>query len=136
LSEGESILVEWFPAHRVKVDETIDGLIPGHTLLVKELGVDDFGIRLSYEIRPPLPQFDPREPPLHVWYLFGQDDTGHEYDERGGAFGLSEDGTFTEGVRTLHPKPDPKAVSVTLEFSAPDQIDTPDRVLSIRLPER
>ena len=72
--------------------------------MILDIGVDDYAIRVRcYEVRPPT-----LERPNSVdstWRLHGTDDLGGEYESSGGAFGLSTEGTLTEGVHSLEPLP-------------------------------
>jgi 4'-phosphopantetheinyl transferase EntD len=38
----------------VAVGKQLDDLLPGQSLLVEDVGVDDYAIRVRYEVRPPI----------------------------------------------------------------------------------
>jgi hypothetical protein len=100
---------------------------------VMAAGVDAFALRVRYEISPPLERGDPAR---YAWLLLGQDDLGNQYDEGGGAYGLSADGSRTEGVRSLLPLPASTAAWLDLSFYAPGDAPpaAPRRVLRLLLP--
>jgi hypothetical protein len=116
----------------VRIDQEIDGLLPGRSLFVKQLEVDEFAIRVAYEVRPPIVE---RPTPIDsIWLLCGTDDLGNEYTSAGGAFGVAPDGTYTEGVHSLQPTPHEKASYIELGFIvAADPEETPRRVVKVPL---
>lgn len=127
-------MIDDLPPHSIPIDERIDDLLPGRSLLVKQFDVDEYAMRVSFEVRPPI-ETPRREPERTTWLLHGRDDLGHEYLDGGGAFGLSPDGTFTEGVESLQPPPPAEASYVDLEFLRPDDIEVPRHVIRVRLPQ-
>jgi hypothetical protein len=116
----------------VSIGRTVDGLLAGRSLDVKELIVDEFAIRVNYEIRPPI-----RERPTsreNTWMLCGTDDLGNEYASAGGAFGTSRDGTCTEGVHSLVPTPHREASYINLGFLACEDLEEkPRQVIRVQL---
>jgi hypothetical protein len=105
----------------VVIGKQIDDLLPGRSLLVKDVGVDEHAIRLRYEIRPPI--LERPTPADSIWLLHGIDDLGNRYESAGGAFGLSADGTFTEGVHSLQPFPAPGASHLDLGFIGASELE-------------
>jgi len=99
---------------------------------VKQLAVDEFAIRVDYEIRPPILE---RPTPINsTWLLCGEDDLGNEYTSAGGAFGLSPDSEFTEGVHSLQPTRHQKATYIEVGFNGPDDPDeTPRHFIKVPL---
>ena len=83
----------------VAVGKQLDDLLPGRSPLVKDVGVDDYAIRVRYEIRPPI--LERPTPIVSTWLPHGTDDLGNEYESAGGAFGLAARGTCIEGVHSL-----------------------------------
>lgn len=117
----------------VAIDEQLGDLLPGRTLLVKDLGTDAYAIRVRYEIRPAILE---RPTPIEsTWLLHGRDDLGNEYESAGGAFGLSADGTFTEGVHSLQPLPAAGVSHLDLAFIGPSSLEDerPSRVIRVQL---
>ena len=95
-------LPEWNPV--TLTFETIEknpGLPDGYSLTILRVERDIHGIRINYEIVPPLP-----EAPSHAPHGEARDDRGREYDDLGGAFGLAESGDRTDGVLTMPLPPD------------------------------
>ncbi|MEU2491055.1 hypothetical protein [Streptomyces sp. NPDC007883] len=64
------------------------------TLLALTSHEDSFDI--AYSVTPPLPEGPEGQSPV-LLVIEAQDDLGNEYGDWGGAFGLSDDGTRTEG---------------------------------------
>ena len=119
----------------VELCEEIRDLLPGFALTVKQVGVDRFAIRVRYEIRPPVTSNQPEHAEATAaWFLHATDSTGHRYQEGGGAFGISPDGSFTEGVRSLQPAPAKEVEFIDLEFISPHDLDDPRRVLRVQVP--
>jgi hypothetical protein len=117
----------------VALGKQFDDLLPGRSLLVKDVGVDEHGVRVRYEIRPPILE---RPTPIeNTWLLHGTDDLGNQYESAGGAFGLSGDGTFTQGVHSLQPLPPPDASHLDLGFIGPSELanERPRHVIRIEL---
>jgi hypothetical protein len=122
------------PANAVEVGARIDDLLPGRSLLVTRVGVDQVAIRVRYEIRPPVPLIGDEDRIACVaWLLNARDDAGGEYTDWGGAFGASPDGTFTDGVRSLQPVPPPGATFLNLEFAPSEGVDAQRVVLRVPL---
>jgi hypothetical protein len=118
----------------VLIGKRLDDLLPGHSLLLKDFAVDEFAIRVQYEIRPPVVQ---TPTPLNAtWLLAAIDDLGNEYTSAGGAFGLSADETFTDGVHSLQPLAARGATFIDLRFIGPNDLDeeaTPEHVIRVQL---
>lgn len=109
------------PVRRVDLDVAIRGLLPERELRVKAVGVDEYALRLVYEVMPPIAVHGwedaiKEEAVAFIWLLSGQDDLGNRYEDGGGAYGLAEDGTKTEGVHSLQPVPAPNASWIDLAF--------------------
>lgn len=88
---------------------------------------------MRYETRPPI--VERPTPPTSRWLLAGADDLGNEYESAGGAFGLSPDREFTEGVQSLQPTPHAGASHIDLGFIGPESghDEVPQRVIRVRL---
>ena len=99
----------------------LDDLVPGRSVLVKDVGVDGYAIRVRYEIRPPI--LERPTPVDSTWLLHATDDLGNEYESAGGAFGISAQGTFTEGVHSLQPVPAAGASHLDLAFLGPSELE-------------
>ena len=70
----------------ILIGKQLNDFLPGRSFLIKHLTVDDFAIRVQYEIRPPVVE---RPTPANaIWLLAAMDDLGNEYTSTGGAFGL------------------------------------------------
>ena len=128
----------YFPSRVVTIGKQVDDLLPGRSVLVKQLGVDASAIYVSYEIRPPIEVL--REHPVRTtWLLRGTDDTGLQYTSTGGLFGDSEDGTCTQGLVSLQPCPSPAARCIDLGFVASGDAGPDEEVrhqARVRLPPR
>jgi hypothetical protein len=122
------------PDWTVELREEIDDLLPGRTVVVTQVSADRFALRVRYEIHPAVGSIEPEQAAAVSWLLHATDDTGHAYLDGGGAFGASPDGGHTEGVRSLQPAPSDDARVVELEFTSPEHIDDPVRVLRVSLP--
>jgi hypothetical protein len=73
-----------------------DGGPPGeHAVTITSVNRDQHGIRVRYEIVPPLAASG-----VGPWGK-AQDDLGNRYDDRGGAHGLDRERNVTDGVLTL-----------------------------------
>lgn len=125
------------PARQIKLDVVIRDLLPERTLRVTSVGMDEYALRVEYEITPPINPAGWEDAikegaAQYVWYLSGHDNLGNEYDDWGGAYGLSPDGQRTEGVRSL-PLPAANASWLDLGFSSPDD-EQPRYVLRVNLP--
>jgi hypothetical protein len=87
--------------------------MPGHSLSFVEVAVDDYAVRIEYEI---VPAVAVRVPGLG-WSGCGRDDLGNEYEDVGGAYGQSADGERTEGTLSMPlPVPDAKVLDVRLQL--------------------
>jgi hypothetical protein len=117
----------------VAVDKQVDDLLPGRSLLIKDVVVDDHAIRVRYEVRPPI--FERPTSVDSTWLVYGADDLGNEYESAGGAFGLSTEGTFTEGVHSLTPLPAAGASHLDLAFMGPRELEDerPRHVIRVQL---
>jgi hypothetical protein len=117
----------------VAVGKQLDDLLPGRSLLVKDVGVDEHAVRVRYEIRPPI--LERPAPTDSTWLLHGTDELGNRYESAGGAFGLSADGTFTEGVHSLQPLPAPEVSFLDLGFIGPGELEgeRPRHVIRVQL---
>ena len=124
------------PDWTVGLGEEIDNLLPGRTVIVTEVSADRFALRVRYEIHPPVGSVEPEQAAAVSWLLHATDDTGRKYQDGGGAFGTSPDGSHTEGVRSLQPAPSEDARVVELEFISPERFTEPVRVLRVPLPVR
>ena len=102
---------EWHP---VPLDfeavELVPGLPLGHTLAIVGVQRDDHGIRINYEIVPPLP------PLAHGPRGEARNDHDQEYDDVGGAFGRAPSGDRTDGVLTM-PLPQNEASVLDVRMS-------------------
>jgi hypothetical protein len=112
---------------RSRMDITLSDLFPGRLFRVTGAGIDRHGLRVQYEITPPLGEDDW----IYVaWLLSGRDDVGTVYDSIGGASGLSRDGQSTTGIHSLGPPPVPEASWIDVVFHTPDA----RRTFRFRLP--
>jgi hypothetical protein len=84
------------------------GLLPGHQVSVVGVGVDEYAIRIDYEIQPAITLG------LLAWPSAAEDDVGTSYLPAGGACGASEDGDIT--LRTLSTKPPPPVEASTIRI--------------------
>ncbi len=121
------------PDWTVDVREEIDDLLPGRLFVVTQVSADQFALRLSYEIHPAFGRTEPEQAAAVSWDMRASDDVGQTYQEAGGAFGESADGTYTEGVRSLQPAPPREARLVVLELIPPGGGHGPVRVLRVSL---
>ncbi|MEA2495267.1 MAG: hypothetical protein QOJ29_3178 [Thermoleophilaceae bacterium] len=87
---------DWHPvALAFEVTEDRGAPVDGHNLSITSVVRDDYGIRVNYEIVPPL-----------VSAVFGPggvaaDDLGNRYEDAGGTFGLDPDRGRTDGALTM-----------------------------------
>jgi hypothetical protein len=111
-----------FVIGRRPLDATIDGLLPAPwQLTVREFYIDEYAIRVRYEIRPVVRDDDIWS--VIPWVMTGEDDQGGTYAEAGGAFGDSVDGSYTEGERSLSPIPPEDSSWIDLAFFSADDLD-------------
>lgn len=94
-----------------------------HELTIEGFTATTEHMELRYHLTPPIPQSEPDEENEvgdHEPYVFlaleALDDVGNEYLDSGGAFGLSPDGSATEGSLSVQPGPYADARSVTLHL--------------------
>lgn len=109
---------EWNPVPlKFETIEKAPGLQSGYSLTVLGVERDIYGVRINYEIVPPLP----RGPLVRGPHGEARDDRGREYDDVGGAFGLAEPGDRTDGVLTMPlPLEDASLLDVRMSWSAVD----------------
>ncbi|RZB20929.1 hypothetical protein StrepF001_03060 [Streptomyces sp. F001] len=93
-------------------------------------GADD-SFTLHYTITPALPDSDSGTPLLPV--LSAEDDLGNAYEDRGGAYGPSQDGTRTHGSLTAHPAlaPGTTALRIRITFLRNGQESAYDMTLGV-----
>jgi hypothetical protein len=122
---------EWNPIPlRFETIEKAPGLPPSYSLTVLDVERDIYGIRINYEIVPPLP----RGPLAPRPYGEARDDRGGEYDDVGGAFGLAEPGDRTDGVLTMPlPSEDASLLDVRMSWSPEDASLWERPALAIRI---
>lgn len=117
----------------VPIDETLEDFLPGRSLLVKAVEVDEVGIQVRYEVRPPIAE---RPTPRDAsWLLSATDDRGNDYVSAGGAYGVAPTGEFSEGVHTLTPSPQPGTAFVDIGFIGPasGEDEEPQHEIRVRL---
>ncbi|MDX3240288.1 hypothetical protein [Streptomyces sp. ME18-1-4] len=87
-----------------------------HELTLTRLKVADNSFTLRCTVVPQLPDSD-SEPPL-LPLLEAQDDPGNAYEDLGGAYGASPDGSHTDRSLTAWPAlvPDASALQVRITF--------------------
>jgi hypothetical protein len=106
---------------RFEIISSTPGLPPGHALTITSVERDDCGIRINYEILPPLAKS------AHGPLGRARDDRGRDYEDLGGAFGHAPSGDRTDGVLTMPlPPNDASEVRVWMTWS-PEDTDLWDR---------
>jgi len=118
--------------HR-RLDLVIEGVLPmPWRITLRELYVDEHAVRVEYEIRPPVVSLEDRHSTLRL--TSGKDDLGGIYGEAGGAYGLSDDGSYTRGVRSLQPIPAQGVSWIELAFFASDDpLGNPRQIIRVPL---
>ena len=94
---------------------TLPILAGRHQLAITRLKRTDDCFTLKYTVTPPLPDPVDGLPTLPV--LEAEDDLGNAYDDYGGAFGTSPDGTHTDGSLSARPALDPDAGTLRLRIT-------------------
>lgn len=102
---------------RVAVNMSLDAILPNRVVRVTAITIlDEYDVvRLEYEMAPPNDPFpdDNSDAAWATWYsqnawlTTARDDVGTEYDDWGGAQGLSPDQATTQGEFDFHPAPPP-----------------------------
>lgn len=92
-----------------EIAEDSAGPIEGRRLTITSVVRDDYGVRINYEIVPPLPK------PLHGPGGVAEDDLGNRYEDLGGAIGHDPVRSRTDGVLTM-PLPPPGASALRVRF--------------------
>jgi hypothetical protein len=95
-----------------------EGLLPGHTVRLVAVGVDEYALRIDYEIQPPVGSGS------LTWPSIAEDDVGTSYLPGGGAYGPSEDGDLTLGTLSTMPAPPVEASAMRIRFAPLDHSDT------------
>ena len=124
---------------RVEVDLAMDNLVPGRTVYVNAVTiVDEYDVvRIEYQEIPPKEPFpdglaDADDPvwaewlARNAWPTYPSDDVGTVYDDWGGAEGLTDDGTATDGEFDFHPAPPVAARWLELAFHGSDRPNKDD----------
>jgi len=102
---------EWHPIPlSFEVSEDSSDTAEGRRLTVTSIVRDDHGVRISYEIVPPLPE------PLHGPHGVADDDLGNRYEDLGGAVGRDPVRDVTDGVLTM-PLPADDATTLRVRFN-------------------
>jgi hypothetical protein len=120
------------PEHGLPVAHPVHGLPDGHSLAITAVQREARGIRVTYEIRPPLPS--PPDPP----HIEARDDCDQDYRGFGQSIGLagSRDSTITLGSFVL-PLPQPHASLLRVRISwspgSPSPWESPAHELRITL---
>jgi hypothetical protein len=105
---------DWDPVSlRFDVIETAGAPDDSHAMSITSVVLDKHGVRVSYEVVPPLT--DAVFGPTGV----AEDDLGNRYQDCGGAFGNPPTGSSTNGVLTL-PLPPSKATRLAVRLSWQD----------------
>ncbi|MFD5327310.1 hypothetical protein [Streptomyces sp. NPDC127092] len=87
-----------------------------HELVVDGLSLAQDSFTLHYTVTPPLPEGDDGES-LVLLTLEACDDAGNEYTDWGGAYGVSVDGSHTDGTITGQPAVAPSARVLTVRLT-------------------
>lgn len=99
------------------VTEDVGGPPGEYAVTVKSVVRDQHGIRVNYEVAPPL-----MDAVISPW-AEAKDDLGNRYDDRGGAYGLDGERNVTAGVMTLMlPSPDASRLVVRIAWDDLDDI--------------
>ena len=143
----DQVISENMPASRIGVDVSITMLVPARVLRLTSIAILPTYdvVRIEYEMTPPMDPLDwAADDAAHEawarrndWLLAGRDDQGAEYDDWGGARGLTPDGETTDGERDLHPAPPSNATWLDITFHAAGyatDMDRPHFTLRLTLP--
>ncbi len=103
----------------IPMAKTLSVLDGGHSFTVDRLALAPGGFTLHYTVTPPLPETLPGGGMLLI-YVTATDDQGNTYDDGGGAFGTTPDGTHTDGSITLQPALPADAGAVTVDLVLSD----------------
>jgi len=133
---------DFFPEFRVEMDVPIRDLLPGRVLRVTAVGIDESALRVRYEVTPPINPGgweDAIKPEAvqYIWILTGHDNLGNQYEDWGGAVGLSSDSRRSLGERSLTPLPVSHASWLDLAFTSlsDDRLSVqPSHILRVNLP--
>lgn len=91
----------------VAINRKFTGIASTYEMDVTHLYADQDAVRVKYKIMPPLQKSNSEEGfPAIAWRGYARDNQKGEYESVGGAFGLSSDGQFTDGVLSFLPLPD------------------------------
>lgn len=132
-------------APRIDVDVAIHNVIPRRVLRITSVTVIDAYdvVRLEYEVVPvdEPPNRDSARASRRIgpdtWRLLGRDDLGNRYEDRGGTYGVPEDGLLADGDRDLSPAPPPDASWLEIGFHTigdPEGFEHAQHVPKINLP--
>jgi hypothetical protein len=115
---------------RIVVDLAMDALVPGRVIYIKTVTIlaEYDVVRIEYEEIPPKEPFPEGESEAawaawsarNAWPTSIRDDVGTEYDDWGGAEGLTADGAKTDGEFDFHPAPPAAARWLELAFQSSD----------------
>lgn len=119
-------------APRLALAIAISGLMPKRALRITSLTVIEAYdvVRLTYEVVP-INEAPTRENAKeskglgpHWWLLSGRDNRGAAYEDRGGVYGLSEEGLVADGERDLYPAPPADVTWLEIAFHAAGEAET------------
>lgn len=117
-----------------ETDIALDDLIPHGVVRITAIGIDQFTLRVEYEVAPLIPASDDRvareDPGQYVWVLTGKDNLGNNYEHGGGTTGPADDMQCTQGVESLLNPPAPDASWIDLFLESRDTT----RTLRAKLP--
>ncbi|WP_244409238.1 hypothetical protein [Streptomyces albofaciens] len=89
-----------------------------HELTLRGVTRQDDSFRIGYTVAPPLPDDSDGPGGSPVLLVFeAEDDLGNEYSDWGGAYGLSDDGSHTDGTLTAQPALPPGARSLAVHVT-------------------
>jgi hypothetical protein len=88
----------------IVIDHQLSVIASQYTLDIRDLYLDEYAIRINYQVTPPVPRPNPENDSLlFTWYGYAVDNLGTQYNSCGGACGTSTNGQFTEGVLSFIP---------------------------------
>lgn len=133
---------DFLPAQHVELDLAIRDLLPERLLQITAVGEDAYGVHVFYEVTPPINPAGwedaiKEDAVEYIWFIFGRDDLGNQYESGGGAYGLAADGQHTEGEHSLVPVPPANASWLEISFyAAVDErpFERPQHILKVNLP--
>lgn len=106
-------------------------LIPDHNLSVTRVWTDEYGLRIGYEIVPPLEHAGGPSP--FFWLADATEENGTRHEDGQGAFGLAPDGSRTEGVLTISWPPPRAPGKVRVRFTPWGDVESLDEVRTFEL---